>query len=106
MATNIAALVDSAIADYVANASYEAVASRQQALDFIGACRRLIGLRPLMAGRSEMGNMTFESLSAEIESSRKWLAANPQSKPTYRLASFRDYKDRGSVNPQGFGTDT
>lgn len=81
-------------AEYDDTASYEEQGSRALALRFVTACRILLRRRPQSSGRRDM-TMTFESLSAEMESARRWLAANPAATAggRVRFADFGNFRE-------------
>lgn len=84
-------------AAYDNNASYEEDGSRTKALAFITACRIILRRRPTATKRDGNGGgleVSFESIREEMESARRWLAANPGSaRTTARHADFSNFRD-------------
>jgi hypothetical protein len=77
-------------------ASYEEDSDRSKALAFITACNILKRRLPSSAGRAGQ-SISRESLDADVNAARRWLAANPGTSGAgstqYRFADLSAYRD-------------
>lgn len=83
-------------AAYDDNASYEEDGSRTKALAFVTCCNILARRLPLSGSRGGQ-SISRESLTAQADQARTWLAANPGTtgagSTRYRYADLTNYRD-------------
>jgi len=83
-------------AAYDDNASYEEDASRAKALAFITTCNILARRLPLSGSRAGQ-SISRESLTAQADQARAWLAANPGTtgagSSRYRYGDLTNFRD-------------
>jgi hypothetical protein len=87
--------LDTVIAAYADNASYQEDSSPAKARGFITACRILLVMLPKRSMHGRGGQVEFDlpTLKGEMQAAQRWLAASPTVTPDVLHPSFGNFRD-------------